>query len=213
MTRAKLAGCLLFVAMLTLPASANSDHIYFESLKDLQPIGGHFSDFGITFSSNALVLTSSLAGGIGNFGNNSSGRNVVAFRTGTSMTMNVAGGFSRGFSFFYSAATQPGVVTIWSGENGTGTKIATINLAKNGSSSCGNGTAFCVWTPVGLTFDGVAKSVTFGGGAGQIAFDSFSMGREFPSAVPESSSALLVGIGLIALSCAGRFRKFLRARS
>jgi len=37
MTRAKLGGCLLFVAMLTLPANANSDHIYFESLKDLHP--------------------------------------------------------------------------------------------------------------------------------------------------------------------------------
>jgi hypothetical protein len=125
--------------------------------------------------------------------------------------VNAAKGFTSGVSFFYSAANQPGVVTVWSGENGGGTKLATINLAANGASSCGNGSKFCVWTPVGLTFEGTAKSVTFAGTAGELALDNVALGAITPSAVPESSTALLVGIGLIAFSCAGRLRKFVRS--
>jgi hypothetical protein len=209
MRRSILGICILCLLLMSaLPASANSaGRLYFENLKDMQRIGNHYDNFGITFSSNALAVTSSLFGGIGNFTNNPSGRNVMAFDSGTAAIMNVAGGFSTGLAFFYSATNMPGFVTVWSGENGTGSMLANIQLAKTGSTGCQQGSFFCVWSLVGVEFDGVAKSVSFGGTAGQIAFDSVSLGSSTPSAVPESSSVLLLGIGLVALACFGHLRK------
>jgi len=214
MRRALVSACVIcFMTFAGLPARADSARLFFDSLKDLQAIGNTYGKFGITFSSNALAVTSSLKGGIGNFGSNPSGRNVFGYETGSSVTMNVAGGFTSGLSFFYSAMDASGVVTVWDGANGTGKVLATISLAKSGNTGCPNGSAMCVWTPVGLTFAGTAKSVTFGGNAGKIGFDSVFVGNAVPSATPESSSALLLGIGLVALSCAGRLRSFFSART
>ena len=123
--------------------------------------------------------------------------------------MNVAQGFSNGLAFFYSAVSKPGTVSVWSGMNGTGTLLATITLGTNGNSGCHAGTVFCVWTPVGLIFSGTAMSVTFNGAAGQIGFDSVTVGKAIPAAVPEPASVLLLGSGLVALSFAGRLRKYL----
>jgi hypothetical protein len=209
MRRAIFPACMLcLVLVVGLPASATSGtRLYFDSLKDLHQVGDTYSKFGITFSSNALAVTSSLKGGIGNFTGNPSGRNVMGFQSGSKVTMNVAQGFTNGISFYYSAVQQPGVVTVWSGTNGTGKVLATITLSKNNAAGCQSGSLFCVWTAVGLSFSGTAESVTFGGTAGQIGFDRVTVGSPTPSAVPESSSALLVGLGLVALSCAGRLRK------
>jgi hypothetical protein len=208
MKRAVLAACVMAVLVLALPANADSiTQITFDGLHDLQPVGDHYGQFGITFSSNALAVRSSLHGGIGNFTGNPSGNTILGFQTGSSVLMNVAGGFQNGLAFFYSAPNFSGTVTIWSGLNGTGTLLATISLGVTGTTGCANGSLFCIWTPVGLNFSGVAQSVKFSGKAGGIAFDSITLGSGVPSAVPEASTAFLMGIGLVALSCVGRLRR------
>jgi hypothetical protein len=207
MKRAVLAACVVpLLLLLSLPANADSiTQVNFEGLHDLQPVGDYYGS--ITFSSNALAVRTSLHRGIGNFAGNPSGFNVLGFQTGSSVLMNVANGFQDGLAFYYSAPNVSGTVTLWSGLNGTGTLLATISLGATGSTGCANGGLFCVWTPVGLTFSGTAQSVKFSGKAGGIAFDSITVGSAVPSTVPEASTAFLLGIGLVGLSCAGRLRR------
>ncbi len=162
--------------------------------------------FGVTFNGDALSIIDSDAGGSGNIANEPSGETVMFFLTGTAI-MNVAAGFTDGFSFFYAAANVGGSVTVWDGLNASGTQIGMLNLAVNGS-GCGgdpNGNFNC-WDAVGVAFGGTAMSIDFGGTTNQIAFDDVTFGSDTPGAVPEPSSLLLLGLGLSAWSFARRWR-------
>ena len=127
--------------------------------------------------------------------------------------MNVAAGFDTGFSFYYSAANQPGVVNVYSGLNGTGSILATLTLPATGDGSglpgC-EGTNFCPYTAFGVTFTGTAFSVDFGGTADQIAFDNITLGSETAGgAVPEPSTwaMMLAGFGMVGLGMRRRNTK------
>ena len=61
--------------------------------------------------------------------------------------MNVAAGFSTGFSFYYAAPFDTGSVTVWSGLNGTGTLLATDILALT-PDGCGD-TDYSCWVNSG----------------------------------------------------------------
>ncbi|TRT83972.1 MAG: PEP-CTERM sorting domain-containing protein [Microcystis aeruginosa Ma_OC_H_19870700_S124] len=116
--------------------------------------------------------------------------------------MNVANGFSTGFSFFYSAPVQPGVVRIYDGLNATGNLLGSINLplTPNGASVPGcNSNNFCPFVPIGLAFNGIAKSVDFGGAVNQIVFDDIKITLAPTTTVPEPTSVM----GLIAISALG----------
>jgi len=160
----------------TFSGAARSVGLTFEGLKDSEPIlnfynggfGGKGSgpgpNFGITFSSNFLAVISSLNGGTGNFANAPSG-NTVAFFPSPAVVMDVAGGFTGSFPFFYSAF-QAGSVSIFSGLDGTGTLLATQSLPQNDFSGTAN-----VWTLTEVNFSGSAESVIFSAPANAIAFD------------------------------------------
>ncbi len=218
----------LFVpALLTLSiTNAGPITLTFEGLKALEPVNNYYNgglggsgsgpgpNFGIVFSTNSLALIEDeVTGTTGNFANEPSASTVLFFSSGGADTMNVAAGFTTGFSFFYSADFSPGSVKVYDGLNATGNVLATLILPANPAGTCivDPGSSFCNWTPIGVSFVGTAMSVDFGGTAAQIGFDNVTLGSQIPtSSVPEPTSVALIGVGLAGLV---GWRKFQKARS
>ena len=136
-------------------------------------------NYGVTFSSNAEVLAdyiveSTCGSTTSNVTNEPSPQNSLIFLSGSAATMDVPAGFTGGFSFYYAAPYYTGYINVWSGLNGTGTLLATLNLPTTGG--CANVPHYCVWNPIGVSFTGTAMSVDFGGSANYIDFDSITLG-------------------------------------
>jgi len=165
----------------------------FEGLHDNEEIldyynGGKTGDgtgpgpnYGVSFGSGALALTSILDGGEGNFEFNPSGITTAYFLNGGGLVMNVPNGFQNGFSFYYAAAFERGAVTVYSGVNKTGSVLATIALPVTGSYCNGSNEPYSCWNPIGVTFTGVAMSVDFGGSDNGIGFDNITLGSSTPT--------------------------------
>lgn len=155
---------------------------------------------GVSFASNALVLTSEAVGGGGNFTNEPSSPNVLFFLTGSGDVMNVPGGITTGFSFYYSGASVEGngSVDIYSGLNGTGTLLDSFVVDTSLTPLCKSGPSYCVWEPDGVSFSGTAESVVFGGAADFIAWDNITLGSATPSGVvPEPGSSVMLGVAML----------------
>ena len=156
-----------------------------------------------------VVWVGALAGGApnglwGNTANEPTGPNTMGFLSSSSAYMNVASGFTTGFSFYYSAHNTPGAIQVYSGLNGTGNLLASLNLAVNGKNP-NFSQGFSNWTPIGVSFAGTARSADFSGTANQIVFNDVTLNSSVPltSNVPEPSSLALLGIGVVGL---GLFR-------
>ena len=191
----------MIAASLGFASTANTTiTLTFVGLQDQGPIlnyyDGGFGGFGsgpgpsdgITFEADSRTLISIDNGGTGGF-NGAPYDTVAIFRTGPGDVMNVASGFTTGFSFFYS--------------NGTGTLLATIALPTTPLGGTGCETSFCPWVPFGVTFSGTAESVDFSGAADQIGFSAVTLG----SAVPEPSTWVMMVIGFAGLGFAGYHAK------
>lgn len=164
-------------------------------------------NYGIVFSSTSLAVIDSDAGGAGNIGNEPSASTVLFFLSGGAATMNVAAGFDTGFSFFYSSSTA-GFVNVYDGLNDTGNLLATINLIRNIDGCVGDPTGdFCQFSAIGVTFEGIAHSVDFGGTANQIGFDNITIGSDIagtPADVPEPVSLALAIVAFAGMVVARR---------
>jgi hypothetical protein len=162
---------------------------------------------GIVFSTNSLALIENNHGGSGNEGGEPAGDTGLFFLSGGADTMDVAGGFTTGFSFFYSAPFSTGSISVFSGLDGTGTLLATLALpltADGAVSGCPDnpGANFCPFVPVGVTFSGTAESVNFGGSANEIVFDNITLGSSVATgSAPEPASVFLLisGVGAVGL--------------
>jgi hypothetical protein len=167
------------------------------------------TNFGISFGSNALAiclntLTETCSNtSRGGLGDPNSQRGALFFLEGSETFMNVAAGFATGFSFNYVSLSYSGAVSVFDGLNGTGTLLGTLNLSPNAGSCPGFSAGFCPFSPTGILFSGIAKSVSFAGVANQIVFDDITFGSNIPGPVnpipvPASLPLLLAGLGGLA---------------
>lgn len=136
-------------------------------------------NYGITFSANTEINVNYAVDGtctnwISNTTNEPSPYNNVIFLSGSAATMDVPAGFTGGFSFYYSAPYNTGFINVWSGLDGTGTLLATLNLPV--TPGCSSTPNYCDWVPIGVSFPGTAMSVDFGGTENYIAFDNITLG-------------------------------------
>jgi hypothetical protein len=102
---------------------------------------------------------------------------------------------------------------VWDGLDGTGNLLATLALALTPFNGAPDPTgAFSPLVPVGVAFDGIARSVDFGGTVDRIAFDDITIGSVTPGAntsVPEPGSLILLAAGALG---AGFIRQWTRRR-
>ena len=85
--------------------------------------------------------------------------------------------------------------------NGTGNLLASVSLTPNAGSCPGYSAGFCPYGPAGIGFNGVAKSVSFGGVANQIVFDDITFGSVTPNVPePETYALMALGLGMVALA-------------
>lgn len=150
------------------------------------------TNYGVEFGV-ALALIDSDAGGGGNFANEPSASTIMFFTSASQAYMNVAAGFTTGFSFYYSSATSAGSVSVYDGVNGTGNLLGTVNLALNYNTNCtGDPTGtYCNWDPIAVAFEGIAKSVVFSGSAGFIGFDDVTFGSTTPGEIDSDGDGCL----------------------
>lgn len=166
------------------------------------------TDYGISFGRNALVIclnTQNVQCSNTSRGGQAPGseKGALFFLDGDETFMNVAAGFTTGFSFNYVSLNFSGSVSVFDGLNGTGNLLATLNLTPNAGACPGFGAGFCPFGPKGVLFDGVAKSVSFAGVANQIVFDDITFGSDRPGpgpgGVPEPATwaMLIAGFGMV----------------
>ncbi len=162
-------------------------------------VGNSGVDYDISFGSNTLGIIDSDAGGSGNFANEPSADTIMFFLSGTAV-LNYMPGFETGFSFFYSSSTVASVF-VYDGLDATGNLLATLDLNAQFSDNCNgdpNGD-FCNWTAIGATFNGVARSIDFGGTVNQIGYDDITFGSDVaggPRDIPEPAGYALMALGL-----------------
>jgi hypothetical protein len=163
-------------------------------------------NYGIVFGSDALALGQYPAAPNSNVGNEPGGGNALFFLSGSGDIMNVAAGFNTGFSFYYSAADS-GSITVWSGQNGTGTELASLALPAYGN-QYPTEPYYDGWAPIGVTFSGTAESVVFSGTANYIDFTDVTLNSGTPAGVPETTGMNICMLTALALAGAGwAFRK------
>lgn len=190
-----LSASALGAALLAASPAQAVTVLTFEGVGDFNPVGGFYGPEYV-FSPATLALVDSDAGGSGNFANEPSGDTIMFFLDANNAILNVAGGFDTGFAFYYSSSTAA-TVNVYDGLNATGNLLGSINLVAQHTNNCvgdPNGT-FCNWTNIGVAFNGIARSIDFGGTANFTGYDNITFGSDIAGGVPEPTAWLLMILG------------------
>lgn len=197
----------VFTAAVPLHALSQTVNLDFEGATSFASVANFYNggvdgggqtgtNFGIAFGGDALAFrTDDVTLSISNA---PSGVTVMG-AVGTDAFMNVVSGFAGALQFAYSSTDAGAVVAVFSGLNGSGTQLASFNLAANATSGCADA-AYCHFDVANLAFAGVAKSVNFGTSP-SVAYDNVSV-----SLVPEPSGIALAFAGFGVLGFAARRR-------
>lgn len=157
---------------------------------------------GISFSDNAFTCGTSAADICNGLAKPPAPGNFLIFahQPGGTSVMDVVHGFGGGFALYYNNVFDPHAVQIFSGLDGTGTLLATLDLPTTpigfGIAGCG-GAPVCPFLPVGVTFSGVAHSVRFADAENDVAFAGITLGS--PVAAPEPATSFVFAAALMGL--------------
>jgi PKD repeat protein/pimeloyl-ACP methyl ester carboxylesterase len=150
--------------------------IDFEGISNSSYVGDAYRACGVYFSDDALGLIDADEGGSGNFANEPSPNTILFFLDSDRATLNFSAGIVGGFSFYYTAINHPGFIIVYSEENRQGRELAYLELPLTPSLGQGDPTGeYDKWEKIGVEFDGVAKSIDFGGTANHIGFDNITL--------------------------------------
>ena len=190
-------------------AQASTIVLDFGGLQNLEPILNYYSggfgglgsgpgpNYGIVFGADSLSIISQDKGGTGNYSLNP-GVNIAFFLSGPGDVMDVAGGFTIGFSFFYASPFYSGSVDVYDGLDGTGNLLASLPLAIT-PGYCDPNHAYSCWVATGVSFSGTAESAVFTGVANYIGFADITLGSSNPG-TPEPGTWLMLGSGLLGVA-------------
>lgn len=187
----KFAPIALAASLVASPTYA-SVVVDFENVTGFAPVGALYANVGVNFGLDALGVDSSL--GIYSNAPSPAGTMTVV---GADSAMNYFAGFTD-FSFWYSSnqAVTAGVQA-WTGLDGTGSLLASFDLANNAQDGCSD-SAFCKFTAVGSVLSQTARSLTFANAANVALFDDIQ--------IPEPNTALLAALALGGLAAVRRCR-------
>lgn len=200
-----------FAAVLVVaePAAAAVTTLTFEGVANGTPVGAFYAPDYI-FSAATLALVDSDAGGGGSFANEPSPNTIMYFVDADSAVLDVPGGFTTGFSFFYTSAVAA-TVTVYDGLGATGNVLGVVDLIAQHTDNCSGdpGGDYCNWSPGGVSFGGTALSIDFGGAVGVTGFDNITFGSESP-VIPEPATwaLLIAGFGLVGVVARRRKVRF-----
>lgn len=164
-------------------------------------VGSHYAANGVEFTNVLGLSNGDGLGGLpgGKYYDNAPSPLGVAYAQldgvlNTTAFMNVADGVDGRLAFSY-ASTQAitGAIKAYSGLNGTGSLLGSFDFAANTSD-------YTQWTAASLSFSGVAKSFDLSATAGLAALDNIS-------AVPESGTLPMLGLGLAGIAGLGAARR------
>ena len=164
------------------PAPNQAIVLDFEGLQPWEAVGDFFNggtggegsgpgpSLGIQFAATAFAFSAVIDGELG-------GEPVTGFSfdddgPGNEAFLNVSNGFDTGFSFFYWSLSDSGVASIFSGSNGTGNLLATIELPMTQDED--------LLVPIGVGFSGTARSVVFNNVEDLVGFDNLTFGSVEP---------------------------------